>query len=174
MRKLLTFLAVLVMGLIGTSHDSRASTTVAVDTGWVSGIVDNTSDLEQFDFTLTADAIFSLVDCCVAGDDYIAFVGIAYSVNTLFDLPLLPIPLAFGNTDLDAYWLDGNYSRLQISLTPGDYVIGVMGSCGGSCPAGFGVRLDTVGMPTVPVPAAGLLLASAMGGVAALRRRKRG
>ena len=168
MRKLLNFVSVMIMGLTLLANESRAAT-VTPDAGWVAGTISSSSDVLPFSFTLTGSGVFSLTDCCTAGDVWTIF-GDFVGVSTV-GLSPITVPLGIGEfpSFFDPVWTDSSRSHFQIALGAGSYNISVSGNCGGGCEASFGVRVDTT---VVPVPAAGLLLATALGGMMALRRRK--
>ena len=168
-RKLLALFAILLLTVVGAPREGQAAT-ITVDAGWVTGTIFSTADLVAFDFTLASDGIFSLTDCCAIGDTWTisgSFAGVS-SVG----LAAISVPLGIGVafSALDPSWLDPLVSHFQIALAAGFYSILVSGDGGGGLAASFGVRVDTA---AIPVPAAGLMLLSAMGGLAALSRRRK-
>ena len=168
-RKLIALFAILLLTVIGAPREGQAAT-ITPDAGWVYGDISSTTDLVAFDFTLASDGIFSLTDCCLLGDTWTisgSFAGVS-SVG----LAAISVPLGIGVafSALDPSWLDPLVSHFQIALAAGSYSIFVSGDGGGGLAALFGVRVDTA---AIPVPAAGLMLLSAMGGLAALSRRRK-
>ena len=167
-RFMLLFVAVLFTAMAGPREGQAA--TIATDAGWLDGTIFSIADVLPFDFTLLSAGVFSLTDCCAYGDTWSIsgdFVG-ASSVG----LAAIAVPLGLGvfTGAFDPAWLDAASSHFQLALAAGTYSIFVSGDGGGGLPASFGVRVDTA---AVPVPAGGLLLLAALGGLGLLRRRNK-
>ncbi len=164
-KKILVLLAMVIFAAVSAPRGGQAST-LTEGAGW-SGDNFNTGVPLTYDFSLSGNGIFSLSDCCVAGDVY-SITGSFLGAST-FGLAPIAITLGLGNTFFDSYWTDSTFSHFQIALGQGSYSISVTGDCTGGCPSGVGVRVD---LATVPLPAAGFLLVGALGGMRLLARRR--
>ena len=134
---------------------------LTVGSGWQGDVVSSSgqaSDTAPFTFTLDAGHyVFTLTDEFGPGDIYSVTVngGTPYTSDfgllaTNFDNSTGPeAPYAMGS------WLDPTFSRLQLSLSQGSYSISVTTDCSNGCPAEFGYRLDSIG---VPEPAAWIMM----------------
>lgn len=155
------------LALAGTAQ--AATVNYTVDSGWTrfsAGAV-GTQIARQFAFTLTQNAIMTIVDGFLAGDQYEVF-----SNGTSLGATSLP---GTGGTNtgmnFDAAAADGIHSVGQFILGPGSYLISlnVLGRSGTDTRGHLGaIRVD---LAQVPAPAAGLLLLSALGAMALRRRR---
>ncbi len=85
---------------------------------------------------------------------------------TPFDNSLGPFAATFGPA-----WLNSDYSKIALQFGEGSYSFVVTGDCGGTCPAGFGYRIDL--LPGVPEPAAWALMLAGFGLVGATLRGRR-
>jgi len=166
-----TLKAMVVAATLATAGLAQAGTiNYTVDSGWdrfSAGAVGTTVN-RKFSFSLTQNAILSIVDGFVAGDRFEVFSNGA-------SIGMTSIPGTGPNTGMnfDAALADGIHSMGQFILGPGSYLISlVVLSRSGTDTAGHigAIRADTA---PVPVPAAGALLLSALGAVALRRRRRR-
>ena len=161
----------------GMASSSFADTPLVLGTGWLSDEVDNTTDPSlgsAFTVTLGAGqaAQFSISDGFLHGDTYtIVLNGVDVFMSQLgvtatpFDNNLGPAAPFYA-----ADWLDPTFSHFALQFGPGSYSFVVTGDCGGGCPAGFGYRLDSLG---VPEPAAWALMLAGFGLVGATLRSGR-
>lgn len=168
MRRLLILLSAMLFTAFAGPREAQAAT-IVVDSGWLDGTALSRTDAVAFDFTLASAGVFSLTDCCVAGDVW-TIAGSFAGVSTL-GLAAIAVPLGIGSfpATFDPVWLDATFTHFQVALAAGFYSITVTGDGAGGFPASFGVRAD---LAAVPVPAAGLLLFGALAGLGALRRRR--
>lgn len=121
----------------------------------------------QFRFTLTRNAIMSIVDGFQPGEQYEVFAnGVSLGQTSL--------PGTGPNTGMkfDLALVDGIHSMGQFILGPGSYLISmtVLSRWGTDTAGHLGALRVDVGQ--VPVPAAGALLLTALGAVAFRRRRQ--
>ena len=151
------------------------------DTGWQYDQVDVVglpSESSPVTFNVSvedAPGIFSLSDGFIAGDVYTISVNGGPNILSTFTVPTHGFDVAANNFGPAAVYfaadfLDPTWSHLQVLLAPGDYSITITGDGAGGIPAGFGVRLDSVG---VPEPLSLSLFGAGLAGVAAMRRRKK-
>jgi len=134
-----------------------AATVLTADTGWrVDTITSPTapSSKSAWTFTVGGSALFSLVDCCSAGDTYTLTGDLTGS--SAFTGPGSPTDVQsdgqgeFGSI-FSGLWQNGAYGRLTLAVGPGTYNFSIFGDGKGGLPADFGIRLDTV--KAVPEPA---------------------
>ncbi|MGM0583968.1 MAG: VPLPA-CTERM sorting domain-containing protein [Pseudomonadota bacterium] len=156
-----------------------AAIAIVPDGGWISDstqAAETPSDNSAYTFELTNDAYFRVTDAFATGDTFFVFDG---SDSLLLTTSLVAFPETFGdNASADSGWTSDEFSSGELLLGPGSYSLSVEGDCGGGCPAGYFVRLDTVedapgGGANVPLPAAAPLLAAALGALGLARRRGR-
>lgn len=163
--------ALAVAAVLAASGSAEAATiNYTVDSGWSrfsAGAVGTTVG-RQFGFTLTKNAVLTVVDSFLAGDQFEVFANGTSLGNT-------SVPGIGGtNTGMnfDAAAADGIHSLGHFILGPGAYVISlnVLARSGVDTRTHIGaLRVD---LGQVPVPAAGALLLTALGATA-LRRRRR-
>ena len=160
-----------VAAILATAGTAQAATVnYTVDSGWSrfsAGAV-GTQVNRQFAFTLTKNAILTVVDSFLVGDQFEVFSNGASLGST-------SAPGTGGtNTGMnfDAAAADGIHSIGRFILGPGSYVISlnVLARSGTDTATHIGAIRADVGQ--VPVPAAGALLLTALGAMA-LRRRRR-
>jgi hypothetical protein len=161
--------AMLALTVIAAPRDAQA-VTITPDAGWVDAEISSYTDVINFTFLLTNKAYFSLTDAFVLADTW-TITG-SFSGSSAVGATNLVGPLGLGSffSHFDPAWADPLASHFQTLLSAGSYSIFVSGDGAGGVPAGFGVRIDTA---AVPLPAAGLLLLGAMGGLGALSRRRK-
>lgn len=157
--------------LVSAGPTRAATINLVADSGWsrfAFGDVGTTVG-RSFSFSLAANAILTIVDGFLAGDQFEVFAN-TLSLGTT-SAPVTPS--ANTGMNFDAALAAGDHSSGSFLLGPGDYVIsmdvlarspGVIGNHLGA------IRLD---LAAVPVPAGGALLLSGLG-LAALMRRRRG
>lgn len=142
--------------------------TLVVNSGWNGDTVNNpgdASDNSPWTFTLTSDAFFRVTDAFATGDVYTITDGAnGILASTSFSTDGAAVEDYFGTS-----WTNTSYSRLSLLLNAGSYSITVAGDCGGGCPAGLAVRLDSV---AVPEPATWGLMIVGFGLVGATMRRR--
>lgn len=151
------------------------------DSGWQFDTV-NTVGSPSVDSPVTftvgagdAPGIFSLTDAFVVGDIYTVSVNGGPGVSSVVGAPVKTNfdvrPNNYGPAAIyyAPAFLDSKYSHLQLYLAPGAYSLSITGDCGGTCPAGLGIRLDS---PT-PEPATWALMLVGMGALGAAVRSRR-
>ncbi|WP_284165640.1 VPLPA-CTERM sorting domain-containing protein [Frigidibacter sp. SD6-1] len=162
-------LKALVVAAVLGSAGSASAVTLNIDSGWdrfAFGAV-GTLAKRVFTFTLSGFANLSIVDGYLAGDQFEVFL------NTVSQ-GLTSVPVQ-GTTNLganyDAAFGDPDFSNWTQRLGPGSYTLTMLVTqrSGTNTIDHLGaVRLDTA---PIPLPAAGLLLLTALGAAAAARRR---
>lgn len=149
---------------------SAATINLVADSGWIRfGFGDvGTTVPRSFGFTLAANAVLTIVDGFVAGDQFEVFSNTVSLGNT--SNPVTPSKATGMN--FDAALAGGNHSFGTYILGAGTYLISmnVIGRSPGSGNHLGAIRLD---MAAVPVPAGGVLLLSGLGVAALIRRRRR-
>lgn len=163
--------ALAVAAALVSAGPARAATiSLVADSGWsrfAFGDVGTTVG-RSYSFSLAANALLTIVDGFLAGDQFEVFAN-TLSLGTT-SAPVTPS--ANTGMNFDAALADGDHSSGAFLLGPGDYLIsmdvlarspGVTGNHLGA------IRLD---MAAVPVPAGGALLLSGLGLAAFLRRRR--
>ncbi len=157
--------------LMAFTAPAFASTPIVLGSGWkgdTAKIFGIPTERSPWTFTLTKNAVFSVTDCCDAGDVY-----------TLTDanLGVLGSTTYFAGSGVQAdgstyglFWINENYSKIAQYLTPGSYSISITSDCGQSCPGSLGVRLDAA---VVPEPASWAMLIAGFGLTGATMRRRR-
>ena len=163
--------ALAIAATLGAASAAQAGTiNYTVDSGWdrFSAAAVGTQVSRQFSFTLTQNAIMTIVDGFLVGDQFEVFSnGVSLGTTSL--------PGTGGtNTGMnfDAALADGIHSMGRFILGPGSYLISldVLSRSGTDTALHLGaIRVD-VGQ--VPVPAGGMLLLSALG-LMAFRRHRR-
>ncbi|MGL4281120.1 MAG: VPLPA-CTERM sorting domain-containing protein [Albidovulum sp.] len=167
----LSMKAMIVAATLALASSAQAVTVnYTLDSGWTrfgAGLVGTTTN-RQYSFTLTRNAIMTIVDGYLAGDQYEVFANGS-------SLGATSVPGTGGtNTGMnfDAAAADGIHSVGRFILGPGTYFITLTVLAR----TGTGTRLHTgafrADVGQVPVPAAGALLMTALGAMA-LRRRRR-
>ncbi len=161
--------ALVVAATIALASSAQAGTiNYTVDSGWdrFQALAVGAPTNRQFRFTLTRNAIMSIVDGFQPGEQYEIF-----SNGT--SLGLTSAPGTGPNTGMkfNVALADGIHSMGQYILGPGSYLISmtVLSRWGSDTIGHLGaIRVD-VGQ--VPVPAGGALLLTALGAMAFRRRR---
>jgi hypothetical protein len=137
---------------------------------WSGGV--SASWVQTFSFTLTGSAILKVTDAFISGDMFDIFnFGVLLGSTSA-------VPAGLGLSivdDYDAAFADGDWSSASFTLGPGSYEItGTVAQIATGFSSGGGaLRLDTTVPSPVPIPAAGWMLVTALGGIAALRRRRK-
>lgn len=143
---------------------------LALDGGWTSLNFSTTSWDDNYTFTLLNTAYLYVTDAYVSGDMFEVFSGGSSLGITSSVIDNAGLHIA---GDFDAAFASSDFSSAVFTLGAGSYNIsGSMiqladGFFGGSA----GIQISSTN--PVPVPAAGLLLLTALGGIAGLRRRKK-
>ena len=168
--------AALAMGLALAAAPSFA-TPMVLGSGWQTDQVltsGTPSVASPLTITLLAGqaAQFSLTDAYIVGDTYTivlngvdVFTTIPGTTATPFDNSLGPFAATYGPA-----WLNQDYSKIALQFGEGSYSFVVTGDCVGGCPAGFGYRIDLLG---VPEPASWALMLAGFGLVGATLRGRR-
>jgi len=151
---------------------------LTVDGGWSTFDFDgvgsqwydiNTLAPISFSFTLTQEALLTVVDGALAGDQFTVFDGL--TVLGVSSAPGVDTGFSFG-FDFDGALADPNWSRLQLLLQPGTYDINgtaLLSAFGGGI---GGIQLTSTPPAVVPVPGGLVLMLSGLVFAgAALRRR---
>ncbi len=169
MSKIFALLTVLLLAFFGGQRQSEAAT-ITTGGGWLEGLIGSPSDTVSFEFTLSGAGVFSLTDCCALGDTW-SLAGDIAGVSKI-GLSAITVPLGVNPVyaAFDDSWTDVAFTHFQMALAAGSYSFTVMGDCGGTCPAEFGVRAD---LSAVPLPAAGSLLLAGLAGLGVAARRRR-
>ena len=145
------------------------ATTLLVDTGWQNDQLNVAGDPTQFSpwtFTILTNAIFSITDSFIPGDIY-TLSGDLVGTTSFF---------AGGAGDIQATgafggeWQNASYSKLALAVGPGSYNFSITGDGKAGVPAGFGIRLDSVG--SVPEPATWAMMLAGFGAVGFTMRRR--
>lgn len=162
--------ALVVAATLATTGAGQAATiNYTVDGGWDRfnvGAV-GTQVSRQFSFSLTKNAILTIVDGFLPGDQFEVFAN-GSSLGTTSAPGTGPTT----GMRFDAALADGIHSMGQFILGPGSYLISltVLSRSGTDTRGHIGaLRVDTA---AVPVPAAGALLLTALGAMAFRRRRR--
>lgn len=146
--------------------------TLVLDSGWQNDSVQSSgvpSDNSPWSFTLTSSAFFRVTDAFTTGDIYsIVDSSNVILASTSFTTDGALVPAYFG-----VAWNDIAFSRLSLLLAPGSYAFLISGNCASGCPAGFGVRLDSVPVSGVPETATWAMLIAGFGLVGATMRRRK-
>jgi hypothetical protein len=154
------------------SAGSGSAATLNADAGWTGFAFQGvgTSAYHSFSFTLVGQAVLSVVDGFFAGDRFdVISNGVSQGMTSL--------PVA-GATNLasnwDAAFANPNYSKGTFNFGPGSYTVSLLVTdrSPGTTDHLGAIRLDSIAA-VVPVPAGGLLLISALGAAAALRKRRK-
>jgi hypothetical protein len=154
--------------LLSTGGASAATLNLGLGTGWNVFAFKGAgqSAYNKYSFTVAADAILTLVDGYLSGDRFQVFVD-----NVSRGLSSLPVN---GGAKLGRKWdqalADPNFSKRTLYFTPGTYTLSMLVVSRSAGADQGALRLDTA---VVPVPAGGLLLVSALGAAAVLRRRRK-
>ena len=166
------FLSIKALAVAATlaSAGGASAVTLNIDSGWdrfAFGAV-GTLAKRVFTFTLSGYANLTIVDGFTSGDQFNVLLN-----NVSYGLSSLPVQ---GTTSVaqnyDAALANPNYSSWTHRFGPGTYTLTMLvAQRAGTDTRDHlgGVRLDTA---AVPVPAAGLMLLSALGAAAAVRRRR--
>ena len=175
---------VIAAGLAGLalSATSASALTLGLDTGWQSfsfAAVGSTWS-DDFTFTIAGPAYFAVTDAYCAGDQFSFSINGSFVGNT--STPFYDGSCIDGSTrttDPTFAYNSALWSSGEILLAAGVYT--VTGTAIAS-PFGSGGAFaqlsstdlggSTIQPSTVPLPAGGLVLLGALGGLAALRRRK--
>ncbi len=166
-----TLKALAVAAATVTAGPSQAATiNLVADSGWDNfsfGDVGTTVG-RSFSFSLAANAVLTIVDGFVAGDQ----LGVFNNAVSLGATSAPVTPSASTGMNFDAALASGQHSFGQFNLGPGTYLISmdVLARSPGTGLHIAAIRLD---MAAVPVPAGGALLLSGLGVAALLRRRRR-
>lgn len=170
--------AAIAAGLAFGMAQSASATAMVLGSGWQTDEVDSSGTPSLASpLTIHLDpgqaAQFSLTDAYLFGDTYtVVLNGVDVFTSSLgltatpFDNSLGPFAATYGPA-----WLNPAYSHLALQFGAGDYSFVVSGDCGGGCPAGFGYRIDSLG---VPEPAAWALMLMGFGLIGATLRSGRG
>ena len=164
-----SFKALVVAATLVTAGVAQAGTVnYTVGAGWErfsAGAV-GTQVNREFSFTLTQNAILSIVDGFLPGDQYEVFANGSSLGSTT-----VPGPGPSTGMKFDVAFADGIHSMGQFILGPGAYLISltVLSRSGIDTRGHIGaLRVD---LAPVPVPAAGALLLTALGALGLRRRR---
>lgn len=163
--------ALIVAAVLAAAGSAEAATVnYTVDSGWSrfsAGAVGTTVG-RQFSFTLTKNAILTVVDSYLAGDRFEVF-------SNGSSLGATSVPGTGGtNTGMNftAAAADGIHSVGRFILGPGSYVISLDVLARSGTDTGLHIGAIRADIGQVPVPAAGGLLLAALGALA-LRGRRR-
>jgi hypothetical protein len=160
---------IFVAALLATFAVPAFATALVVNSGWQNDeddILGQPTINSPWTFTISSGATFSVVDCCVPGDDY-SLSGDSNATST-FTPGLATDIRATGS--YGQYWADGAYSRISVFFGPGTYSITITGDGIGGIPAGLGVRLDSA----VPEPASWAFMLAGFGLIGTAMRRRSG
>jgi hypothetical protein len=145
------------------------ATTLVAGSGWQYDEVDakNAASIESpITFTVASgtSALFSLTDGFIAGDIYKVTINGLITATSTFSGYSTPFDNSTGPAAgyFTSDWLDNTFSHLQLSFAPGDYTLSITGNGVGGYPAGFGERLDVLG---IPEPATWLTMLLGFGGM---------
>ncbi len=167
--KHLSLKALVVAATLATAG-SASAVTLNIDSGWDRFAFGSVGTLAKriFTFTLAGYANLSVTDGYFAGDQFKVLLN-----NVSYGLTSLPVPGGPSvGANYDAAFANSNFSSWMHRLGPGTYTLTmlVMQRSGTDTRDHLGaVRLDTA---PVPLPAAGLMLLSALGAAAAVKRRR--
>jgi hypothetical protein len=167
--------ALSVLAAAAMAVSAHAGTTLIVGTGWINDEVtaqDTPSLNSTITFTVGAgqEDVFSLTDCCLAGDVYqVTIDGSTVATSTFTSYPI-GFNGTLGDTYYQQFWGNNDYSHLQlVFLEPGTYTVSIEDISDVEYPASVGYRLDSV-----PEPATWALFLTGFGLAGfALRRRNR-
>ena len=163
-------LSAIAAATLAISTPAAQAAPLTLDAGWTQFQFGSTTWADNFTFSLSSSAYLYVTDAFLSGDMFEVFSSGA----SLGQTSLVPDGAGFdiGN-DFDAAFASADFSSAVFMLGAGVYDISgtVIQSAAGTSGGGAGIQI--VSAPAVPVPAAGLLLLSAFGGVAAMRRRKK-
>jgi len=167
--------AALAAGLVLAAAAPSYATALVMGTGWQYDQVDSAgipSELSPFTVTLAPgqSAQFSISDGFAHGDTYTIVLNGVLTLTSQLGVTATPFDNNLGPAAgfFAADWLDPTFSHFALQFGPGSYSFVVSGDCGGGCAAGFGYRLDSLG---VPEPAAWALMLAGFGLVGATLRR---
>lgn len=151
---------VLSAALVSAAGIAQAATVDVMTSGSGSMIVGNISDVEAIKYSVgnvSGTATITVVDFSEAANNG----GSPFSATFQFFSGVTPLGFSFQ---------DGATQNTVIGTfnLPGEEVTGTVEGTGGS--ANFKVSID---IAPVPLPAAGMLLVGALGGLGAMRRRKK-
>ena len=174
--KHLSFKALAVAAALFTAGGAQAVTVspfavnLGIDSGWSAFTFNNvgTYATKAFKFTVVGNAFLTITDGYQAGDIFEVFAN-----NISRGLTSIPqsTTAKIGNK-WDLALASTNFSHRKFRLSAGTYVISMLVHNRSSTPGSHigAIRVDTA---NVPVPAAGLMLISALGAAGAARRRRK-
>ncbi len=163
---------------------SAHATTLTLDSGWQEFNFNQTGSVwsEDFTFTLLDTAYFAVTDAYCAGDQF------EFSVNGTVE-GVTSTPFYDGSCtgptatfDPDFAFASPLWSSGEIELGAGVYTLSGLATLSPFGGGGAFVQLSSTSLggpviepptPAVPLPASGILLIAGLGGMAALRRRKK-
>ena len=172
--------AAIALATAASLSTSASALSLGLDTGWQYFSFDGVGSAwsDDFTFTLSGPAYFAVTDAYCPGDQFSFKVNGTSIGNT--SVPFYDGTCAGSTyTDDPAFAYSSSlWSHGEIMLGAGSYTITgstVLSpfSSGGAFAQLSSKSLGGPGIGAVPVPAAGVLLATAFGGFAALRRRKK-
>ena len=166
--------AALAAGLALATASASHATAMVLGSGWQTDQVDAPATPSSASpLTVHLDpgqtAQFSLTDAFNTGDTYTITLNGSVVFTSFFGITATPFN---NNTGPFASlyapaWLDISFQHFALQFGAGDFSFVVTGDCGGGCPAGFGYRLDSLG---VPEPATWALMLAGFGLVGATLR----
>jgi hypothetical protein len=156
--------SVLAAAALAFAVPTVAATPLPVNADWSTDTLEIAGDptvLSPWTFTVTKNATFYLVDCCVVGDVWTVSGDIA-GVSSFYAGGALPATLS-----PLAVWSSADWSKLTIGVGPGTYTFSITGDGAGGLPAGV-----FLAVAEVPEPATWAMLIAGFGLVGATLRRR--
>ncbi len=168
--KLLSIKALAVAAAL-VSGGGASAATLNVGAGWTSFVFGavGTYAKKTYTFTTLGHAALTIVDGYFSGDRFEVFAD-----NISRGLTSLPVNLASkAGNKYDLALANPNFSSRSFHFGPGTYTISLLVKTRSGVDTANhlgGIRVDAA---QIPVPAAGLMLFSALGAAAALRKRRK-